>query len=273
MALTRKDKEQLNEVYEKHKRYYDLLFNSGGALYVGDIAKLLDINYLKCTRDVKKLEEQSMGMIDHVKHDFNKKVILLTEKGWRFFKKERKRCSTKDNVLRKNAYMGFVYEKMKEQSENHQKNVEYILNELEGVKELEGTYQKEWLEILNNPKFFINNIGKKIINFENQTDIELIYCTKEVFYKELLEYMEIFYRLMDNVQYKDDFKISLKIIAMKRPIFYDVYGEIGRKKMKKHMYIRGVQHSTKKMIILYKNGYRDSMDLYKIDEEFKLIKV
>lgn len=246
--------------------------NTGGALYLGDIAKLLDIKYLKCSRDIRKLEVEGMGLIDHEIQADNQKVILLTERGWRYFGKNRDRCLCKKDDLRRNSYKAFMYIKMAEQRENHKKYTEEVLNKVVGEKDLQGIYKNSWTSILKNQKFMINKIEKRINekDFDMERNIDLIYCTTAIYNNQLVEYMEIFYRLFDYIYMNEKIRINLEIISMSRPNIGVIIDRINRKKVKEIMYITNEQRGTKKIKNVFQKVYRKRIKFYVIDKDFNL---
>lgn len=266
MALSRKEKIEIENTINKYKKYFDLLFHSGGALYLDEIAILTNTKYKTTSAQLKKIKESNLNLIDIYYEKNNRKIITLTRRGWITLGKNRNECLCKDATMKENLYRAYDYIHLTELRKIDKKNKELIISRVKNVTDIKTLFNHEWLEILNNFKFLILNIDEN-----KATNIKILYYTKEVYNKELIEFMEIFYRIISYTH--EDFKIDLDIITFNNINIGDTIYKITSSRTKEFMYLKNKKQGTKKLKDIFIKYYKNKIDFYKINKDLEITKI
>lgn len=268
MALSRKEKIKIENMINKYNKYFDLLLHSGGGLYIKEISILTNTNYKTVCSHMKKIEESNLNLINISYNSDNRKIITLTRRAWLLLGKNRNECMCKDNDLQSNLYKAYDYIYFKDLRELDKQNKKFIKSQVKNVSNIKCIFADTWLTILNNNKFLILNIdNQKIIN------IKVIYYTKYIYNKELINFMQIFYNIISYIYFDKDFKIDLDIITLNRVNIRDVLYKVTSSKTKEYMYLKNKKQGTKKFNDIFKRYYKNKIDFYKINKDLEIIKI
>jgi len=172
----------------------------------------------------------------------------------------------KDTDLQTNLYKAFDYIHFKDLRESDKKNKEYIISKLRNATNINTLFNDAWLEILNDNKFLISNIDE-----EKQVNIKVIYYTKNIYKKKLIEFIEIFYRILSYIY--EDFKIDLDIITLNKPNISDTLYKITSARTKEYMYLKNKKNGTKKIKEIFIKYYKNKIDFYKLNKDLEIIKI
>ena len=130
MALTKKVKTEIKNMISKYNKYFDLLANSGGALYIKEISILTNTNYNTLCSHLKIIEESGLELINIYYNSDNRKVIALTRRAWGQMNINRHESMCKKTDLQSNLYKAYDYIKFKNLRELDKQNKEFIISEI-----------------------------------------------------------------------------------------------------------------------------------------------
>lgn len=201
-----KEKKQakLDEIKKEYKEYFDLLVASGGALPLADFSILLEKEYTKTTRDMKKIEQNCNIIKSYERLDESNtgtprrsKVICLTRFGWRELTgKERNEVKfenerTMDNIKLK----AYRYTKLKDKVDTAVKYkdayIELYGSSVNETQYLVGNQEKVDVEkTLSDEKLIIamRNTSSNEARYETERvyDIEYIAMYRSLSFKRFL---------------------------------------------------------------------------------------
>lgn len=220
-----KEKKQakLDKIKKEYKEYFDLLVASGGALPLADFSILLDKEYTKTTRDMKKIEQncniiKSYERLDESNKGTPKrsKVICLTRFGWRELTgKERNEVKfenerTMDNIKLK----AYRYTKLKDKVDTAVKYKDAYI-ELYGSSANETQYLVGNQEKVDVEKTLSDE--KLIITMRNTSSNEVRYETERVYD---IEYIAM-YRSLSFKRFLSDLDRMISVFEYEYNKIYD----------------------------------------------------